>query len=278
MQSVPIIDCEKCLDLDGDSENKLKNVSDLNFASKSTDYRNVQIVFGKNNVRGVAKNEEEIARMASYGGSGEYANVTINRNILTEEAATEAAVNILKSYENDSVTVNFTTSESQLELFNRIKIRAADYGYADFANFIITEIEARSLTNGKFIYEVTARYSSGSETGYRPPDGWTEQFGQLINKNGDNIQGSAGNTKGGMTPDDIIAGKSIHLEKTETSVTINAVQEALLALKCADFTENGVKYTLEDGTECTYTFGFNENGDLISLTDENGYVIEVSGI
>lgn len=277
-QNIPVIDRGFCVDLDGDSENGLKNVSAIKFSRKSSDYRNVQVVFGKNNVRGEARNEAEISRMAEFGGSGEYANVTVNRNILTEDAANEAAANILRSYENDSVTVNFTTEQDGLELFEKIGLRASNYGYEDIAEFIIAEINAKSLKNGKFIYEITARFSTGAEIGYRPPDGWTEQFGQLVNKNDGNVQGSGSGTGGGMSPDDIRAGKNITLEKTENTVTIHAVQEELLALKSAVFTENGVSYTLENGTVCTYDFGFDEAGNLVSLTDENGYVITVSGI
>lgn len=277
-QNIPVTDSGVCVDLDGDSENRIENVSAVKFSRKASDYRNVQVVFGKDNVRGEARNETEIARMAEFGGSGEYANVTVNRNILTEDAANEAAANILRSYENDSVTVSFKTEQDGLELFEKIGLRAANYGYEDFAEFIITEINAKSLKNGKFIYEVTARYSTDAKLGYRPPDGWTEQFGQLINKNDGNVQGTGNGSGGGMSPDDILAGKNITLEKTENTVTIHAVQEELLALKSAVFTENGVSYTLENGMVCTYGFGFDEDGNLISLTDESGYVISVSGI
>ena len=84
-QSIPVTDSGYCIDLDGNSENSIKNVSAIKFSRKAADYRNIQIVFGKDNVRGEARNETEIARMAEFGGSGEYANVTVNRNILTEE-------------------------------------------------------------------------------------------------------------------------------------------------------------------------------------------------
>ncbi len=277
-QNIPLAECPYCIDLDGNSSNANTSISNLNFSGKSTDYRNVQIVFGKNNIRGEARNEAEIARMAEFGGSGEYANITVNRNILTQEAANTAAANILKSYEDESLTVSFTTSRSEAELFNIIHLRASDYGFSEFAKFIITEISAKSLKNGEFIYDITARYSADTKTEFRPPDSWQEQFNQLINKNDGNVQGSGGTASSGMTPDDIIAGKNITLEKTETSVTINAIQEALLAMTSADFTENEVKYTLEDGAEVSYTFGFDSYGNLISLTDENGFVIRVSGL
>ncbi|MBE6891148.1 MAG: hypothetical protein E7481_03865 [Ruminococcaceae bacterium] len=277
-QSIPVTDSGYCIDLDGNSENSIKNVSAIKFSRKASDYRNIQIVFGKDNVRGEARNETEIARMAEFGGSGEYANVTVNRNILTEEAANDAAVNILRSYENDSVTVNFTTEQDGLEIFSKIALRAANYGYEDFTEFIITEINAKSLKNGKFVYEISARFSSDAEIGYRPPDGWTEQFGQLVNKNDGNVQGSGSGSGGGMSPYDILAGKNITLDKTAKTVTIHAVQEKLLALKKAEFTENGVSYTLENGAVCTYSFGFDSEGNLSSLTDESGNVITVSGI
>ncbi len=277
-QNIPVADSGYCIDLDGDSENKLKNVSEIKFSRKASDYRNVQVVFGKENVRGEARNEAEIARMAKFGGSGEYANITVNRNILTEDAANEAAANILRSYENDSVTASFVTEQDGLKLFEKIRLRAKNYGYEEFSEFIITEINAKSLKNGRFIYEVTARYSTDAEIGYRPPDGWTEQFGQLVNKNDGNVQGSGSGTGGGMSPDDILAGKNITLEKTSKTVTIHSVQEKLLALKSAVFTEKGVSYTLENGAVCTYDFGFDAAGNLISLTDEGGNVITVSGI
>ena len=148
----------------------------------------------------------------------------------------------------------------------------------EFTPFIITEIVASSLKNGEFIYEITAKLSEVSKTDFRPPDSWYEQFNQFINKNDGNVQGSGSVPKSGLTTEDILAGKNITLEKTDTSVTINAVQEALLAMTSADFTENGVKYTLEDGSEIEYTFGFDSAGNLISLTDKSGYVITVSGL
>ncbi len=277
-QNIPVTECGFCIDLDGDSENKVKNISGLKFVGKAADYRNVQVVFGKNDVRGEARNEEEIARMAEFGGSGEYANVTVNRNILTEASAAEAAANILRSYENDSVTLNFSISRNSLELFQKIRVRAKNYGFEDFSDFIITEIYGKSLKNGEFVYEITARYSSGAEIGYRPPDGWKEQFGQLVNKNDGDVQGAGSKSNGGMSVDDILAGKNITLEKTAKKVTIHSVHEKLLALKKVDFTENGVSYTLENDTVCSYRYGFDESGNLVSLTDESGNVTEVSGI
>jgi len=277
-QNIPITECPYCIDLDGYSPDANSDITNLNFCGKSADYRNIQIVFGKNNIRGEARNEAEILRMSAFGGSGEYANITVNRNITTQEAANAAAANILKSYEDESLSLNFTTSNPQAKLFNRIQIRASDYGFTEFTPFIITEIVASSLKNGEFIYEITAKLSEVSKTDFRPPDSWYEQFNQFINKNDGNVQGSGSSSKAGLTTEDILAGKNITLEKTDTSVTINAVQEALLAMTSADFTENGVKYILEDGSEIEYTFGFDAAGNLISLTDQSGYVITVSGL
>ena len=101
-----------------------------------------------------------------------------------------------------------------MELFQKIRVRAKNYGFEDFSDFIITEIYGKSLKNGEFVYEITARYSSGAEIGYRPPDGWKEQFGQLVNKNDGDVQGAGSKSNGGMSVDDILAGNNITLEKT----------------------------------------------------------------
>lgn len=277
-QSIPVTDHPYCIDTEMTEENALDDVSELSFSGKTADYRNVQIVFGKNNVRGEARNDAEIARMAQYGGSGEYANITVNRNILTEEAANEAAANILRAYENDAVTAAFTTANGDGRLFDRIYITAPKFGFSEATPFVITEIEGRSLKNGKFVYRITAKYSNGTDTGYRPADGWTEQFGQLVNKTDENVQGSQTSSAAGLTPDDILAGENITLEKTDSTVKINAKSEALLRLTAAAFTESGVTYTLENGTSHNYVFGYDGDGNLSSLTDDEGNVITVSGL
>lgn len=275
MENIPITDSLYCVDTLMTEANALSDVSALSFSSKSADYRNVQIVFGKDNVKGAAKNNTEIARMSAYGGSGEYANITVNRNILTSESAAAAAASILRSYETNSVISEFSTYTDGLKLFDRIRIRAPGYGFTSFADFVITEIGAKSLPGGKFLYTVTAKYSAPGSASCRPADGWTEQFSQLVNKTDSTVQGSP---SGGMKPGDILAGENVTLSRTDSTVTLNAVNEPLLALKAVVFSSGSVTYTLENDEERSYTFGFDSQGELISLIDEEGNVINVSGL
>ena len=270
----------------------LKDISNLEFSGLTSEYRNVQIVLGKNDVRGEARNLNEIARMAAYGGSGEYANVTVNRNILSEAEATAAAENILRSYETESKSVSFTTSSDGLELFDRIYVRAPEYGITALEPFVITEISAVSGVNGRYgtmglLYSVTAKRSD-EKTAFRPSDDWKEAFSQFTTRADSGISGSGASNNGGgsgngggqgdsgaLHADNIIAGRNITLSVDGKNVTINSNCNAV-KLKNVDFTDKSVTYTLADDSVVKYACAFDGEGRIKTLTTDGGEVITVN--
>ena len=141
--SIEVTQSSFCVDLTGEANNRLTDLSYFSTVKSTDGYRNVQYVAGANGITGSAQNSAEIAAMARLGGTGRYENAVSLPMITTAAEANAAAANILRSYDENGFNAVFTTETYGLRLFDRIDINAPQFGLYGLTPFVITEITAR---------------------------------------------------------------------------------------------------------------------------------------
>ena len=280
MGEVPIIDAERCVDVTETDPDRLTDVSSLEVLRETAEYRNVQVVIGADGVRGEARNAAEITRMARFGGSGEYANIVVNRKITDSAAARTAAENILRSYENEHTEAVFKTFTDGFSLFDRIFINAPQFGLYGPTAFVITEITAsdRRTGDGSFGFAYTVRAVMSSESSvFRPTGDWTETFAQLVGKSDTTAAAQITGDTGGMKPENLLAGDNITLSRAGKNVTVHSHADInALSLSAVDFSPDGVAFTMENGDTEEFAFTFDAQGNIVKLTDSEGREINIS--
>jgi len=280
MDEVPLTTAAKCVDVTETAANRLTDVSSLEVTRETSEYRNVQTVIGADGVRGEARNQTEINRMKAFGGSGEYANIVVNKKITDTATATAAAETILRSYENENTEATFTTQTDGFSLFDKVMINAPQFGLYGLTSFIITDITAYDRRTGDgtfgFTYKIKAVMSSET-TSYRPAEDWKETISQLVGKSDTTAMPRISDDTGALKPENIIAGNNITLNRSGKNITVNSHADInALSLDSVDFTADSVSFTTEDGNEEEFTFTFDGSGRITKLTDSDGREITVS--
>ena len=164
--------------IDLDDEDTGAKLLNFSLVKKIGDYRNRQIVTGKDGIYSIAENTEEIDNMSERFGSGVYCSVMENNRVLTANQASELAGGILSCYDREVAVITFTTTDNGIKMFDRIHLRGSKYDIGTFSNYVVTSITSKRV-NGKFLHKITAKCSDAIAV--RPEETWTSLLGKYYN-------------------------------------------------------------------------------------------------
>lgn len=166
--STPVIETQNQLLLDATSPIPYRE-----FILRKTQgiYRNCQVASDRGTVFGIAEKTAEITRMKNYFGSGKYYGIMESSQIESAEQAQLMAGSILAGVGGPKETVEFSSDQYFPELFEVLRIRGGQYGYAALTKFVVLRVRS-VMSGGKLIHRVTAG-KMDTDT-FRPQRSWEE--------------------------------------------------------------------------------------------------------